>query len=36
MKMETVITAPFEGDVHNIELIPGTLVNTNDLILELN
>lgn len=36
MKMETVITAPFEGDIKHIELPTGTLVNTNDLVLELN
>jgi pyruvate carboxylase len=36
MKMETVITAPCEADINHIELIPGTLVNTNDLVLELN
>jgi pyruvate carboxylase len=36
MKMETVITAPFEGNIKDIELTPGTLVNTNDLVLELN
>src|SRR5690606_18185007 len=29
MKMETVITAPFEGSVAHIELPVGTLVNTN-------
>ncbi len=36
MKMETVITAPFEGAIKHIELPTGTLVNTNDLVLELN
>jgi len=36
MKMETVITAPFEGIIRNIELPAGTLVNTNDLVIELN
>lgn len=36
MKMETVITAPFEGSINHIELPAGTLVNTNDLVLELN
>jgi len=36
MKMETVITAPFDGSVGHIELTPGTLVNTNDLVMELN
>lgn len=36
MKMETVITAPFEGKVKHIELAPGMLVNTNDLVMELD
>jgi len=36
MKMETIITAPFDATIGNIELIGGTLVNTNDLILELS
>ncbi len=36
MKMETVITAPFDGAVKHIELTAGTLVNTSDLVLELN
>jgi len=36
MKMETVITAPFDGAINHIELGVGTLVNTNDLVLELN
>ncbi|MCW3122874.1 MAG: pyruvate carboxylase, partial [Flavipsychrobacter sp.] len=36
MKMETIITAPFDTTIGNIELGGGTLVNTNDLILELN
>ena len=35
MKMETVITAPFDGAVAHVELPTGTLVNTNDLVLEL-
>jgi len=35
MKMETVITAPFEGAVRHVELLPGTMVNSHDLILEL-
>jgi pyruvate carboxylase len=35
MKMETVITAPFEGKVRHVELEPGALVNTHDLVLEL-
>jgi pyruvate carboxylase len=36
MKMETVITAPFDANINDIALNPGTLVNTNDLVLELN
>jgi pyruvate carboxylase len=36
MKMETVITAPFEGAINHIELLSGTLVNTNDLVIELS
>lgn len=36
MKMETVIAAPSEGSIGHIELAEGTLVNTNDLVLELN
>ncbi|MES2704326.1 MAG: pyruvate carboxylase [Bacteroidota bacterium] len=36
MKMETVITAPCDADVSHVELAAGTLVNTNDLVLELN
>ncbi len=36
MKMETIITAPFDATIGNIELSGGTLVNTNDLILELS
>ncbi|MEI8279424.1 MAG: pyruvate carboxylase [Bacteroidota bacterium] len=35
MKMETVITATHDGKVQHIELTEGTLVNTNDLIMEL-
>jgi len=35
MKMETIITAPFDGAVGHIELAGGTLVNTNDLVVEL-
>jgi pyruvate carboxylase len=35
MKMETIITAPFDATISNIELAGGTLVNTNDLVLEL-
>jgi pyruvate carboxylase len=35
MKMETIITAPFDGTVGHIELAGGTLVNTNDLVVEL-
>lgn len=34
MKMETVI-APLEATIKHIELPAGTLVNTNDLVLEL-
>jgi pyruvate carboxylase len=36
MKMETTITAPFDGIVNNVALANGALVNTNDLVLELN
>ena len=36
MKMETIITAPYDGSVSHIELAGGTLVNTNDLVIELN
>lgn len=36
MKMETVIAAPCEGAIQHIELGEGTLVNTNDYILQLN
>ncbi len=36
MKMETIITAPNDGIISHIELAGGTLVNTNDLVLELN
>jgi pyruvate carboxylase len=36
MKMETVFTAPFEGAITHIELPTGTLVNTNDLVMELS
>jgi pyruvate carboxylase len=36
MKMETVIAAPQEGSIRDIALGEGTLVNTNDLVLELN
>jgi len=35
MKMETIITAPFDGAISHIELAGGTLVNTNDLVVEL-
>ncbi|MBS1589502.1 MAG: pyruvate carboxylase [Bacteroidetes bacterium] len=35
MKMETVITAPYDAIVKHVELSSGTLVNTNDLVLEL-
>jgi pyruvate carboxylase len=36
MKMETVIAAPEEGSIGHVELKEGTLVNTNDLVLELS
>jgi len=36
MKMETVITASHDGAVAHIELASGTLVNTNDLVMELS
>jgi pyruvate carboxylase len=36
MKMETIITAPFDGTISHIELAGGTLVNTNDLVVELS
>jgi len=36
MKMETIITAPHEGNITHVELGNGVLVNTNDLVLELN
>ena len=36
MKMETIITAPADGVVSHIELPAGTLVNTNDFVVELN
>ena len=36
MKMETIITAPFDAAITHIELAAGTLVNTNDLVVELN
>ena len=35
MKMETVITSPHDCKVQFIELKSGTLVNTNDLVMEL-
>jgi len=35
MKMETVITAHSDGIIQAIELKAGTLVNTNDLVVEL-
>ena len=35
MKMETIITAPFDGEIIQIELAAGTLVNTNDLVIEM-
>lgn len=36
MKMETVVTAPGDGEIKHIQLLPGTLVNTQDLVVELN
>ncbi|RYE24552.1 MAG: pyruvate carboxylase [Sphingobacteriales bacterium] len=36
MKMETVIAAPFDANVGNLQLTEGSLVNTNDLVIELN
>lgn len=33
MKMETIITAPGDGSIATLELTPGTLVNTNDLVV---
>jgi pyruvate carboxylase len=36
MKMETIITAPADGVVSHIELSAGTLVNTNDFVVELS
>lgn len=36
MKMETVIAAPYDGAIAHVELAEGTLVNTNDLVLQLN
>ncbi len=36
MKMETVIAAPYDCNVDQIELAEGTLVNTNDLVMQLN
>lgn len=36
MKMETVITAPQDATVKDIALQPGTLVNTHDLVMELD
>jgi pyruvate carboxylase len=35
MKMETIITAPYDATMAAIELTPGTLVNTNDLVMVL-
>jgi len=35
MKMETIITAPFDGEIEIIQLAGGTLVNTNDLVVEM-
>jgi len=36
MKMETTITAPFDCSIKHVELASGSLVNTADLILELD
>lgn len=36
MKMETVITASADGSVRHIELATGSLVNTGDLVMEMN
>jgi pyruvate carboxylase len=36
MKMETIITAPEDGSIYQIELAGGTLVNTGDLVLEMD
>ncbi len=36
MKMETVIAAPFDGVAAHLELNEGTLVNTGDLVIQLN
>jgi biotin carboxyl carrier protein len=35
MKMETVITAATDGAVIHIELPVGSLVNTNDFVMEM-
>jgi len=35
MKMETNITANHDGIVGKIVLTPGTLVNTDDLVIEI-
>lgn len=35
MKMETNITASTEGEIAEVILVPGTLVNTDDLVLQL-
>jgi len=35
MKMETIITAPQDSTIAHIELPAGSLVNTNDLVVEL-
>src|SRR5690606_40261163 len=35
MKMETTVTASIQGTVKQVELGAGTLVNTDDIILEL-
>lgn len=36
MKMETVITATHDGVIKHVELKAGTLVNTHDLVLEID
>jgi pyruvate carboxylase len=36
MKMETVVTAPADGQIEDVILAEGVMVNTNDLVLELS
>lgn len=36
MKMETVVTAPVDGQIEDVILAEGVMVNTNDLVLELS